>query len=39
MTLFDGTVDRVEPGRVVFKLQVSDPKSLKPYREVVRVLQ
>lgn len=39
MTLYDGTVDRVEPGRVVFKLQVSDPKSLKPYREVVRVLQ
>lgn len=39
MVLYDGTVDRVEPGRVVFKLQVTDPKSLKPYREVVRVLQ
>lgn len=37
--LWDGTVERVEPGRVVFKLQVSDPTSLKPYREVVRSLQ
>jgi hypothetical protein len=37
--LYDGTVERVEPGKVVFMLQVSDPKSLKPYREVVRVLQ
>lgn len=39
MALWDGTVDRVEPGKVTFKLQVADPKSLKPYREVVRVLQ
>ncbi|HPC82679.1 MAG TPA: hypothetical protein P5234_05255 [Thermoanaerobaculaceae bacterium] len=39
MVLYDGTVERVESNRVVFKLQVSDPKSLKPYREVVRVLQ
>jgi hypothetical protein len=37
--LYDGTVERVEPGKVVFRLQVADPKSLKPYREVVRVLQ
>ncbi len=37
--LWDGSVERVEPGRVVFKLQVSDPTSLKPYREVVRSLQ
>lgn len=37
--LYDGTVERVEPGKVIFKLQVADPKSLKPYREVVRVLQ
>jgi hypothetical protein len=37
--LYDGTVDRVEQGRVVFRMQVTDPKSLKPYREVVRTLQ
>jgi hypothetical protein len=37
--LWDGAVERVEPGRVIFKLQVSDPTSLKPYREVVRTLQ
>lgn len=37
--LYDGTVDRVEPGKVVFKMQVTDPKSLKPFREVVRTLQ
>lgn len=37
--LYDGTVERIEPGRVTFKLQIADPKSLKPYREVVRTLQ
>ncbi|MEW6338661.1 MAG: hypothetical protein AB1625_14855 [Acidobacteriota bacterium] len=37
--LYDGTVERVEAGQVVFKLQIADPKSLKPYREVVRTLQ
>jgi type IV pilus assembly protein PilP len=37
--LYDGTVDKVEPDRVVFRLQIADPKSLKPYREVVRMLQ
>lgn len=37
--LYDGTVDRVEPDRVIFRLQIADPKSLKPYREVVRTLQ
>jgi type IV pilus assembly protein PilP len=37
--LYDGTVDRVEPDRVIFHLQIADPKSLKPYREVVRTLQ
>lgn len=37
--LWDGTVERIEPGRVIFKVQVADPKSLKPYREVVRTLQ
>jgi len=26
-------------GKVVFRMQVADPKSLKPYREVVRTLQ
>lgn len=37
--LWDGTVERIEPGRVIFKVQVADPKSLKPYREIVRTLQ
>jgi type IV pilus assembly protein PilP len=37
--LYDGYVDRIEPGRLVFKMQVADPKSLKPYREVIRTLQ
>lgn len=37
--LYDGTVEKVEPGRVTFKLNVADPRSLKPYREVVRTLQ
>jgi hypothetical protein len=37
--LYDGTVEKIEPGQVVFKLQIADPKSLKPYREVVRTLQ
>jgi Tfp pilus assembly protein PilP len=37
--LYDGNVESVEPGKVVFRMQVADPKSLKPYREVVRTLQ
>lgn len=37
--LWDGTVERIEPGRVIFKVQVADPQSLKPYREIVRTLQ
>jgi len=37
--LFDGTVELIEQGKVVFRMQVADPKSLKPYREVVRTLQ
>ena len=37
--MYDGTVERIEPGRVVFKMPVADPRSLKPYREVVRTLQ
>ena len=37
--LFDGTVQSIEMGKVVFRMQVADPKSLKPYREVVRTLQ
>lgn len=37
--LYDGTVESVEQGKVVFRMQVADPKSLKPYREVVRTLQ
>lgn len=39
MELYDGSVDRIDSGRVVFRMQISDPKSLKPYREVVRTLQ
>lgn len=34
--LYNGVVDDVSPGRVVFKQQVTDPQALKPYREVVR---
>jgi Tfp pilus assembly protein PilP len=37
--LYDGTVEKVEPGKVTFKVNVVDPTSLKPYREVVRTLQ
>ncbi len=37
--LYDGSVERIEPGRVIFKMPVADPRSLKPYREVVRTLQ
>jgi len=37
--LYDGSVERIEPGRVVYKMPVADPRSLKPYREVVRTLQ
>lgn len=37
--LYDGTVESIEMGKVVFRMQVADPKSLKPYREVVRTLQ
>lgn len=37
--LYDGIVESIEPGKVVFKLQVTDPRSLKPYRELVRTLQ
>jgi Tfp pilus assembly protein PilP len=37
--LWDGMVERVERDKVVFRLQVADPRSLRPYREVVRTLQ
>ena len=37
--LYDGSVELIEQGKVVFRMQVADPKSLKPYREVVRTLQ
>lgn len=37
--MYDGNVERIESGRVVFRMQVTDPKSLKPYREVVRTLR
>lgn len=37
--LYDGTVEKIEPGKVTFKVNVVDPTSLKPYREIVRTLQ
>ncbi len=37
--LYDGTVEKIEPGKVTFKVNVIDPTSLKPYREIVRTLQ
>ncbi|NWG00669.1 MAG: hypothetical protein HXY19_06965 [Thermoanaerobaculaceae bacterium] len=37
--LYDGSVESIDKNQVVFKVQVADPKSLKPYREVVRTLQ
>ena len=37
--LYDGSVERIEPGRGVFKMPVADPRSLKPYREIVRTLE
>ncbi len=37
--LYDGSVEQIDAGKVVFRTQVADPKSLKPYREVVRTLQ
>jgi type IV pilus assembly protein PilP len=37
--LYDGDVKLIEQGKVVFRMQAADPKSLKPYREVVRTLQ
>lgn len=37
--LYDGTVEKIEPGKVTFKVNVVDPTSLKPYRDVVRTLQ
>ncbi|MGC8917164.1 MAG: hypothetical protein ACP5NF_09320 [Thermoanaerobaculum sp.] len=37
--LYDGTVEKIEPGKVTFKVNIADPRSLKPYREVVRTLQ
>lgn len=37
--LYDGTVEKIEPGKVTFKVNIADPTSLKPYREVVRTLQ
>ena len=37
--LYDGSVEHIEQGKVFFRMQVADPKSLKPYREVVRTLQ
>lgn len=37
--LYDGTVEKIEQGKVTFKVNVIDPTSLKPYREIVRTLQ
>jgi len=36
--LYDGEVEKILPSKVIFKQQVNDPKALKPYREVVRVI-
>ncbi len=36
--LYNGEVVRITPEEVVFKQQVSDPKQLQPYEEVVRRL-
>ncbi len=37
--LYDGTVESIDRDRVVFRMQLADPRSLKPYREVVRTLE
>ncbi len=37
--LWDGNVEHIDADKVVFRMQVTDPKSLKPYREVTRTLQ
>ncbi len=34
--LYNGEVEKILPGKVIFKQQVNDPKALKPYAEVVR---
>ena len=34
--LYNGEVEKILPGKVIFKQQVNDPKALKPYTEVVR---
>ncbi len=34
--LYNGEVEKILPDKIVFKQQVSDPKALKPYTEVVR---
>jgi Tfp pilus assembly protein PilP len=36
--LFNGEVKEISQNRVVFKQQVNDPKQIKPYEEVVRVI-
>lgn len=36
--LFDGEVTRVGPNEVVFRQNVSDPQSVKPFREVTKQL-
>jgi hypothetical protein len=36
--LFNGEVREISQNRVVFRQQVNDPKQLKPYEEVVRVI-
>jgi Tfp pilus assembly protein PilP len=37
--LYNGEVQEILPDRVIFKQQVSDPKQLQPYEEVVRSLE
>ena len=36
--LYDGEVEKILANKVIFKQQVNDPKALKPYRKVVRVI-
>jgi hypothetical protein len=36
--LYDGEVTRVGPNEVVFRQNINDPQSVKPFREVTKQL-
>jgi hypothetical protein len=36
--LYDGEVTRVAPNEVVFRQNINDPQSVKPFREVTKQL-